>query len=299
MKKCSLFILLILTSILLSGCGKDYKSAVYEYNNTVIQVNKTLKEYYKSLYDVNRNLYFQNKFQNKAEKISFEDIENPENVRITVVNERDLNIRIEAIDTLALYSNYLAQIYNDDLKNLTSSTIDTMVNDIVNYSSNNNGLNEKYSQVIVTMPSAIFNKFVDKRRYRILKKYVNATNDTIVELISILDDETINILQNNIELRAKELLKDQIIYYNRYLAKKENDNSIETLRKIQLKEIQENYIYYDNIRKSNPQNIIKSMLKAQNELYDFVNNKTKSEFNLLKTVQEIQKSVYVINKFLP
>ena len=95
------------------------------------------------------------------------------------------------------------------------------------------------------------------------------------------------------------MLKDEIIYYNRYLAKKENDNSIETLRKIQLKEIQENYAYYDHIRKSNPENMIKSMLKAQNELYDFVNNKTKSEFNLLKTVQEIQKSVYVINKFLP
>ena len=297
MKKCSLFIILLLTCMLLSGCGKNYKSAVYEYNNTVIQVNKTLKEYYKSLYEVNRTLYFQSKFQNKAEKISLEDIEKPEYVKITVINESDLNSRIEAIDTLMLYSNYLVQIYNDDLKNLTSSTIDAMVNDIVKYSSNN--LNEKYSQVIVTMPSAIFNKFVDKRRYRILKKYVNATNDTIVELLSILDDETINVLQNNVELRAKELLKDQIIYYNRYLAKKENDNSIETLRKIQLKEIQENYTYYDNIRKSNPQYIIKSMLKAQNELYNFVNNKKKGEFNLLKTVQEIQKSVSAINKFLP
>lgn len=297
MKKCSLFILLLLTCMLLSGCGKNYKSTVYEYNNTVIQVNKTLKEYYKSLYEVNRTLYFQSKSRNKAEKISLEDIEKPENVKITVINERDLNIRIEAIDTLMLYSNYLVQIYNDDLKNLTSSTIDAMVNDIVKYSSNN--LNEKCSQVIVNMPSAIFNKFVDKRRYRILKKYVNATNDTIVELLSILDDETINVLQNNVELRAKELLKDQIIYYNRYLAKKENDNSIETLRKIQLKEIQENYTYYDNIRKSNPQYIIKSMLKAQNELYAFVNNKKNGEFSLLKTVQGIQKSVSAINKFLP
>ena len=53
------------------------------------------------------------------------------------------------------------------------------------------------------------------------------------------------------------MLKDEIIYYNRYLAKKENDNSIETLRKIQLKEIQENYAYYDNIRKSNPENMTK------------------------------------------
>lgn len=300
MRKFRLFIFILLICIFTSACSKNYKSAVYEYNNTVFQVNHTLKNYYKSLFDANRNLYFQSKYLNKTAKISFEDMEKPENAKLTVVNENDLKIRIEAIDTLTLYSNYLTQIYNDDLKNLTVSSVEIMISDIIKYQyKNTDNINQQYIPIITSGTSAILNKFLEKRRYNILKKYVNATNDTIVELLGLLDDETINVLQNNIELRSRELLKDQIIYYNRYLSKEDNDSSIETLRKLQLKEIQENYTCYDNIRKNNPQNVIKAMLEAQSELYNFVNNNTKSELNLLNVIQKIQKSVIEINRFLP
>ncbi len=300
MKKIRLFIFILLICIFTSACSKNYQSALYEYNNAMLQANNTLKNYYKSLFDVNRNLYFQSRSLNKTDKISFEDIEKPENTQLTIVNEDDLNIRIEAIDTLTLYSNYLMQIYNDDLKNLTISSIEIMINNITKYQyKNTNNINQPYIPIVTSGSSAICNKFIEKRRYNILKKYVNNTNDTVVELLNLLDDETINVLQNNIELRSRELLKDQIIYYNRYLSKKDNDNSLETFRKLQLKEIRENYIYYDNLKKSNPQNTIKLMLDAQNELYNFVNNNDQNDFNLLLTIQKIQESVIAINKFLP
>ncbi len=247
-------------------------------------------------------MYFQDKLINSNKKIILKNLQNPEDENHLAVEFSELQLRVTAIKALSLYSKYLVRIYNDDLKNLTLASIESMADNVINFSTKDEYLLSR-SDAIATTSSKIADILIEKKRYSLLKKYVNKTNPKIEEYLKLLDDETVNILQSNIEFETKQILERNINDYNRYLLSESSftkfNNEKELLRQNQINTIKYDYELYLTVQNRNPQKVIKGLQSAQQELFECVNNPKKNQKNLMEILEEIHVILGIINKFLP
>lgn len=299
MKNFSKCIIIIMLLVTLTGCGRNYKYEVSKYNETIKQVRISLIEYYESLYELNRILYFEDKKFNTNNKILLKNIEEPDLENYTAVKFSDLNLRINAINALAQYSENLLKIYTSDAKSLTLSDINNMATDIISYS--HSKTLKEYSPIFLDSTNNLSDIILENKRYELLKKYVNLTNSYIIKYLTILNDETISLMQNDAEFEVKNILNQNINYYNQYLRYEkpnQNETSKELLRQKQIERIQNIYYFYKNVKDKNPESIITSLIKAQNELYTCVNNPKKSKKDLLTILEHIHNNLVVLEKYL-
>ena len=287
---------------LVTGCGYNYKSTVTKYNSTIEQAETSLINYYNSLYELNRTLYFQDKLINPDKKIILRNLQNADNESNLAVQFSELELRINAIKALALYSKYLVRIYNEDLKNLTLASVNSMATDVITFSNKINYISSKKA-VIASTSSQIVDVFLEKKRYKLLKEYVNKTNPKVEEYIKLLNDDTINIIQDNVEFEVKQILERNINDYNHYLISNDSfskfNNGKEVLRQNQINIIKYDYDLYLTVQKNNPKKLINDMQSAQKELVECVNNPKKNPAKLIDILEQIHNGLSTINNFLP
>lgn len=296
-------VLIILIVFLVTGCGYNYKSSVTQYNATIEQAEISLINYYNSLYKLNRILYFQDKLINSDKKIALVNLQDPDKEPHLAIEFSELNLRIDAIKALGLYSEYLVRIYNDDLKKLTLDSVNSMANEVINYTDKNNHYISAKQSAIASTTTKIVDIAIEKKRYELLKKYVNLTNPKIEKYLNLLEDDTVKIVQKNAEFEVKQVLVTNINDYNRYLISENSfskfNNPKEILRQNQINIIKYDYDLYLTVQKNNPQKVITGLQTAQKELVECVNNPKKSPTKLADTLKQIHEDLTMINNFLP